>query len=113
MESRVCPDVRFTIARMSFGRRLELTRRVREIGARIEFQRAGSSLPERLDAAVAASEIDRLYLEWALQSVEGLEIDGQAADAFALIESGPEALCREIVEAIKRECGLDEEARKN
>jgi hypothetical protein len=113
IESRVLPGVRFTIARMSFGRRLDLTRRVRQAGERMEFHRAGESLLDKLDAAVAASEMDRLYLEWALARVEGLEVDGKAADAAAVIDAGPEGLCREIVAEIRRECALGEEERKN
>ena len=113
IESLTCTGVRFTIARMSFGRRLELTRRVREAGAQIEFHRAGEKLIDKLDAAVAAAEIDRLYLEWGLVAVAGLEVDGRAADTAAVIEAGPEGLCREIAAEIRRECGLGEEERKN
>jgi hypothetical protein len=113
VESQSCPGVRFTIARMSFARRLQLTRAAREIGARIEYDRAGDSTVERLAAAVAACEVERLYLRWGLQSIEGLTIDGQSASVDGLLEAGPEDLVREILDAIKRECGLSAEERKN
>jgi hypothetical protein len=105
--------VRFTISRISFGRRLELTRRVRELGRRLEFQQAGQTIADKLDAALTTGEVDRLYMEWGLRCIEGLTIDGRAADVAAVIEDGPEGLCREIVQEIRRECGLTEDERKN
>ncbi len=107
------PGVRYTIARMSFGRRLDLTRRIWDVARRVEFLQAGSDAREKLEAAVLAGEIDRVYLDWALLRVEGIEIDGTAATPAALIERGPEDLTREMVVAIKAECGLTEEERKN
>lgn len=112
-DSTSARGVRFKIARMTFGRRIELMRRVRELSGRLDFALAGSGAPDRVDAALLAAEIDDLYLRWALMSVEGLEIDGAQADTDRLIAAGPESLCREIVAAIKRECSLSEEERKN
>jgi hypothetical protein len=105
--------VKYTIARMSFGRRLELTRRIRELARKAEYLEAGSDPREKLEAAVLASEIDRVYLDWGLLRIAGLEIDGQAATPASLVERGPESLAREIVAAIKAECGLTGEERKN
>lgn len=113
VESKAAPEVRFTIARMSFGRRLELTRRIWELAGKVEFLEAGNGPKEKLEAAVLAGEIDRLYLGWGLVKVEGLRLDGQEASPERLVASGPEDLCREILEAIKAECGLTEEERKN
>lgn len=104
---------RFTIVKMSFGRRMELTRRIREIGQRIEFLEAGSELREKIEATVLGAEIDRLYLEWGLVDVEGLLLDGEEATPGLLIEKGPEELTREILARIRAECGLSEEERKN
>jgi hypothetical protein len=98
---------------MSFARRLELTRRVRELGRRIEFQQGGEGLQDKIDAALSTAEIDRLYLEWGLVGVDGLTIDGEAANAASLVERGPEELCREVLRAIRHECGLTAEERKN
>src|SRR5438128_11571983 len=81
--------VRYQIARVSFGRRIELARRIREIGRKTEYLEAGSDVREKLEAAVLRAEIDRAYLEWALTGVEGLEIDGVAATVEMLIEKGP------------------------
>jgi hypothetical protein len=98
---------------MSFGRRLDLVRRVREVAHALEIDAAGATVQEQLRAAATNAEVDRLYLEWGLLSIEGLEIDGALATVSSLFENGPEDLCREVVAAIKRECGLNEEERKN
>jgi hypothetical protein len=105
--------VKYTIARMSFGRRLELTRRIRELARKAEYLEAGSEPQEKLEAAVLASEIDRVYLEWGLLRIDGMSIDGEPATPALLAERGPESLAREIVAAIKAECGLTAEERKN
>ena len=105
--------VRYTIARMTFGRRIELMRRVRQLSSRIEFEKAGSHVSDQIAASILGAEIDELYLRWGLIALEGLELDGLEASTDALIEAGPELLCREIIAAIKRECSLSEEERKN
>ncbi|HEY7338470.1 MAG TPA: hypothetical protein VH639_26525 [Bryobacteraceae bacterium] len=106
------PGVRFRIARISLGRRIELARRVREIGRKLEFFEAGEAR-EKFEAAVLQCEIDRAYLEWGLEAVEGLEIDGESATPEILIERGPLDLALEILEKIRAECGLKEDERKN
>lgn len=113
VESRVAPGVRYSVARMSFGRRNDLMRRVRELAKQVEFLEAGESAGERMDAALLRSEIDRLYLVWGLRGVSGLAIDGRAASPESLVENGPEALCREALEAVRAETGLSEAERKN
>jgi hypothetical protein len=113
VESTTYPGVRFTISRMSFGRRIELARRIREIAHKLEFARAADNPRDTLDAALISGEVDQICLEWGLVQLDGLEIDGRIADPQDLIASGPEKLCREVVDAIKRECGLTEEERKN
>jgi hypothetical protein len=45
--------------------------------------------------------------------VGGLELDGSPASPESLIAQGPEGLFREALEAVKRECGLSDEERKN
>ncbi len=112
-KSKVADDVAYRIVRMSFGRRIELTKRVRELASKLGFLEAGDTPEERVEAAAIANEIERLYLEWGLCEIEGLTIDGKPATPELLITCGPEDLCREIVEAIKAECGLSEEERKN
>jgi hypothetical protein len=69
--------VSYTVAKMSFGRRVELTRRIRELAARREFVEAGDTPNEKMEAALLASEIDRIYLLWGLKEVTGLELDGR------------------------------------
>jgi hypothetical protein len=113
IESKVMPGVKFVINRISFGRRMELSRRVREITQKTEFLEAGSELSEKIEAGILAQEVDAMYLRWALVGVNGLEIDGEAATAEQLLDRGPEDLAREIVVAIKEQCGLSEAERKN
>ena len=113
IESKLASGVSYTIAKMSFGRRVELTRRIRELALRKEFLDAGESPDEKMEAALLASEIDRLYLLWGLKEVGGLEVDGQAATPESLAANGPEGLFREALAAVKEQCGLSETERKN
>ena len=112
-DSKSVPGVRFVINRISFGRRMELRRRVREIGQKAEFLEAGNDVQEKIEASILAQQIDSMYLHWGIVSIEGLTIDGETATVADLIEKGPEELVREIVSAIKGQCGLSEEERKN
>ena len=66
-----------------------------------------------MEASLLGAEIDRLYLRWGLEEVRGLELDGLPATIDALIEHGPEDLFLEALMSVKRECGLDEDERKN
>ena len=105
--------VRYRIAVMSVARRIELARRIREIGRRLEFLAAGSDARDALEAMVLAGEIDQAYLEWGLEAVEGLTIDGEPATPESLIAKGPADLAAEILARIKAGCGLTEGERKN
>ncbi|MBK5293259.1 MAG: hypothetical protein JJE04_16490 [Acidobacteriia bacterium] len=98
---------------MSLSRRIDLTKRVRELGLRYECLAAGDKASDQIEAALLTQEIDRLYLQWGLVSIEGLMIDGSPATPAAVIEAGPESLCKEILAAIRAECQLSEEERKN
>ena len=111
-ESQCVPGVVFVLSKMSFGRRVELTRRLREIAQRVEFLEAGD-VKEKIDAALLTSEIDRLYVVWGLKEVRGLELDGTPATPESLAATGPEELFREALAAIRAECGLTETERKN
>src|SRR5579863_1330519 len=106
LDSKVRPGVAFVVARMSLLRRMDLIRRIRELSLKCEFLNAGEQAGEKLQAALFSGEIDRLYITWGLQEVTGLEVDGVTATAESLLNSGPEDLFREIVDAIKAECGL-------
>src|SRR4051812_26739173 len=98
---------------MSFGRRVELLRRVRELARRVEFLEAGESPGERMDAGLLRAEIDRMYLGWGLVGVSGLRVDGVEATPEMVIEQGPEDLCGEALAAVRRETGLTDDERKN
>jgi hypothetical protein len=114
VESKTRPGVRVVVRRMSFGRRLDLTRRVQEIAKKLAFLAAAEpDAAGEAERALLGAEIDREYLRWGLVSIEGLEIDGEAATPAALIEGGPEELVREALEAVRREAGLSENERKN
>lgn len=113
VESQKAAGVRFTVLRMSFGRRMELMGRVREMARRAEFLAAGESAAERMDAALARAEIDRLYVSWGIQAVAGLTVDGVEATPQVLAAAGPEELFREALGLVRRETGLDEAERKN
>src|ERR1022692_2739224 len=118
-DSTVAFGVSYAVAKMSFGRRVELMRRIRELASRKEFVEAGDTPDEKMEAALLASLIDRIYLLWGLKEVTGLELDGLPAtpeslaasgpeDLFreALAASGPEDLFREALAAGKQQCGL-------
>lgn len=111
--SEVRPGVELVIARMTFGRRIELMRMVRDLAARLEYFEAGRDAKNDMEASLVGAEIDRLYLRWGLDEIRGLEIDGAPATPEALIENGPEDLFQEALAAVNAECGLNENERKN
>jgi hypothetical protein len=113
VESQVASGVKFTVAKMSFGRRTELMRQVRELARRMEFLEAGKDSGEKMDAALLRVEIDRLYVRWGLRTISGLELDGVEATPESLAEAGPEALFREAVAVVRAQTGLTAEERKN
>jgi hypothetical protein len=113
VDSQVAAGVKFTVAKMSFGRRTELMRRVRELAGKVEFLEAGSSPGQKMDAALLRVEIDRLYIAWGLLAISGLELDGVDATPESLAEAGPEALFREALELVRWQAGLSLDERKN
>lgn len=112
-ESQVVTGATFAIRRISLARRLALSKEIRELSTRMEFADGGGTFADKVEASVLALEIDRLYLQWGLESIHGITIDSEPATLQLLIERGPEQLCQEIVAAIRAECGLTEEERKN
>src|ERR1017187_6339787 len=113
VESKAMPGVEIVIARMTFGRRLELMKRVRDLAAKLEYFEAGRDERNRIEASLLGGQLDRLYLEWGLEEIRALELDGEPDTSGSLIEGGPEELLQESLRAIKAECGLDEHERKN
>ncbi|HWQ55527.1 MAG TPA: hypothetical protein VN442_17705 [Bryobacteraceae bacterium] len=113
VDAAAVPGVRLVLRRMSFARRVELMRRIRELARPAQFLRAGDRVGEQMDAGLLRAEIDRVYVEWGVERVEGLALDGVPATAQGLAEAGPEELFREALDAVKRECGLSDEERKN
>jgi hypothetical protein len=113
VESTARRGVKLRVARMSFGRRVELMRRVRELSRKIEFLEAGQDTGGLMDAGLLRAEIDRTFVLWGLESISGLDVDGADATPEALIERGPEDLFREALAAVRAQTGLSEEERKN
>ena len=79
VESRVVPGVTYTIAKMSFARRVELMRQVRDLARRTSFLAASDDAGDKMDAALLRAEIERVYVMWGVKSVAGLAVDGKAA----------------------------------
>lgn len=113
VEPVAAPGVRLVLRRMSFVRRVELMRRIRDLARRAEFLKAGEDPVEQMEAVLLRAEIDRLYVAWGLERVDGLILDGAPATPESLAETGPEWLFRDAVKAVRRECGLTDEERKN
>jgi hypothetical protein len=112
-ESTTVPGVTYQVRRMSFGARMELSRKIRELSKRVEFLASGSDIQQHLEANVLSHEIDDVFLGWGLVEIRGLNIDGEPATAELLTAKGPDSLAREIVASIRGQCGLGEEERKN
>ena len=111
--SKTADGVMYVVARMSFERRMDLARRVREIAQKAEFLAAGSGTGDQMEAVLLSSEIDRTYLLWGLRDVRGLTLDGEVATPESLVSKGPEPLFREALALVKAEAGLSEDERKN
>lgn len=112
-ESSTIPGVRYRIARMSFARRLDLTRRVRDLLARLEFLEAGNGARDQIEASLLKQQVDEVYLEWGLLDLSGLRVDGRDATPQDAVRCGPESLAHEVLSRIKTETGLSEAERKN
>jgi len=113
IESQEARGVTFTIAKMSYARRVELMRKIRELARRLEFLEASADSGDKMDGALLAAEINRLYLNWGLRAISGLTLDGSEATVDLLVECGPENLFREALAAVQAQTGLSEAERKN
>src|ERR1051326_8066717 len=113
VNSRIAHGVTYTVAKVSFERRLELMRKIRDLARRLEYLEAGKEAGDRMDAAGLRAEIDRTYIIWGLQGVSGLEVDGEPATPEALAARGPEELFREALSAVHAQTGLTSAERKN
>ena len=118
-ESTLCVNsdgfrgVKYRIRKPSFRRRSLLIEQVRELGRSLNFVEAGESVADRIESVHLHAKIDQLYLEWGLEAIDGMEIDGEPITVDSLIAKGPEDLTREILEKIKGQCALSEAERKN
>ena len=107
------PTVIYRISKMSMGRRVELTRRIKELMKRLDFAAAGTGTADQLDAAVLAGEMDKLYWDFALESIDGILMNGDAMSPSLQFDLGPEDLSKEILTRIKQVCQLTDAERKN
>lgn len=112
VESREMPRVRYAVRQPSLAQRIALTKRLHELTLRHEFLANGNEL-HQLEMALADLLVQKLFVEWGLAQIDGLEIDGQPATVDLLIEKGPEQLVAEIAVQIRHECGLTDDERKN
>jgi len=112
-ESQSFPGVCFEVKKLSLSGRLDLLRLVRREGRDLEFHSASEGMADQLRARELTAAIEAIYIRWGLGKIEGLFIDEQPADCELLLDRGPEELCREIAEAIRAECFLSEQERKN
>ena len=113
VDSEIAAGVRYTVSRMSFVRRMDLMRQVRELAREKECLEAGKTPSDKMDAIILQAEIDRLYVAWGLRDIAGLRIDGAPATPELLASAGPENMFREALTAVRRESGLSEAERKN
>jgi hypothetical protein len=113
VESQLALGVTFTVAKMSFARRTNLMRQVRELARQTAFLKAGRDPEQQMDGALLRVEIDRLYVKWGLTAITGLDLDGAPATPDLLIESGPEDLFREALAVVRAQTGLNASERKN
>ena len=58
--SAIDPAVTYTVAKMSFARRTDLMRRIRELARQAEFLEASQDSGGQMDAALLQLEIDRV-----------------------------------------------------
>ena len=107
------PGVKYRVVRMSVGRRLDLTKRLRELMKQAEFLEASTVPQDKVQAAVLNGEVDQLYWGFGLEAIEGLDINGEPATPEIQYDRGPEALSREILTHIKASCTMSEAETKN
>jgi hypothetical protein len=111
-DSKALPGVRYATRRISLMQRIDLTNRGREIVLKHEFFKAGDA-SDQLEATLGELLVRKLYIEWGVQEIEGLSVDGEAATVESIVAKGPEDLTDEIVATVRAELELSEEERKN
>lgn len=111
-DSQAVAGIRYAVRRISLQQRIELTQKIRELALRHEFLNAGNSA-DQLEATLSDLLVQKLYLEWGLAEIQGLNIDGKPGTIELLIKKGPEALTDEIVTTVRAELTLSEDERKN
>ena len=107
------PGVEFVLGRMTFGRRIDLMRRIRDLAVRVEYFEAGRDAKNQMEASRLGAEIDAIYVEWGVEEIRGIEIDNEPLTPRLLIDRAPEALFLDALAAVKAGCGLNEAERKN
>jgi hypothetical protein len=111
LNSVLCPGVSYRVERMSFGRRIDLMKTIREATAKSEFHDAVGD-DGKMATAILSAEVDRLYIRWGLKEVVGLLIDGIPATPESLLLKGPEKLLQEALASVRSESGLTEAEKK-
>lgn len=112
VDSKTQPGTVFWIRKVSLSQRIVLLEEIGRLGQKNEFLQAGNA-DQQLMATLNSVKAARLLIEWGLDKIEGLTIDGQPVTPELLVERGPEELCGEIAEALQSSLGLSENERKN
>ena len=112
LESESLPGVEFSIRRASLANRVNLLERIRQLTAKYEFLKAGD-VADQTEAQLSDLLVRQLYVEWGIDHIRGLIIDGRAADVPLLIAKGPDFLVAEMADAIQQSLQLNEFERKN
>lgn len=113
IDSQIAPGVRYEVQKMSYGRRADLMRRIRELARKQEFLQASEQPGDKMEAALLEAEVNRVYVVWGLKSIAGLTLDGAVATPELLADHGPENLFREALDAVRAQTGLTPSERKN
>ena len=92
VESQSVPGAVFWVRKTSLAQRIELLTRVRELTRKYEFLSAGDPA-ELMEASLGDLLTTRLYVEWGLERVEGLSIDGQDASVTLLLDEEDRRNC--------------------
>lgn len=111
--SEILPGVRYYFKRVSQSLRLDFLKKVRDLVRETEFHTAGDNLLDKTEAAIAQSEIDRLYVETALLRIDGLFIGRRRAQPADLFENAPSEVFQEALNLARSQFGLSEKERKN
>lgn len=86
---------------------------LRPLIARAEFVAADARPEQQLELVLLDRSVQQLCVEWSVQDLTGLLLDGEPATVHSLLEKAPELLVQELLVAIQGQLGLTPDERKN